>query len=58
MITAFDRDRIQLDLEQLRELIERKQWLWEMTTDTVKKAELASEIEAHQNMITQLKSLL
>lgn len=58
MITEFDHDRINLDLEQLRELIERKQVLWEMATNQEQKDELAAEMAAHADMITQLKAAL
>lgn len=54
----FDRQRIETDLAQLRELIERKQYLWETTTDPQKKEELALELAAHAEMIVTLKAYL
>lgn len=54
----FDRQRIETDLAQLRELIERKQYLWETTTDQQKKEELALELAAHAETIATLKAYL
>lgn len=57
-LTEFDRERIATDLAQLRELVERKQWLWETTSDADKREEIALELAAHADMITHLKSYL
>lgn len=58
MITEFDRDRIEQDLEQLAELIERKQVLWDMETDTERKDLLAAEMQVHAELMTTLKATL
>lgn len=57
-LTEFDRDRITTDLEQLTELVERKQWLWETTTDAAKKDQIAQELAAHAETIAHLKAYL
>lgn len=54
----FDRERILEDLEQLTELVERKQWLWEQATDPAYKDQIAAEMAQHTDRMTQLKALL
>ena len=49
----FDRTRIDRDLEQYRELIERKQFVWEQETDPDRKAELAAELASLSDLLTQ-----
>lgn len=58
MITEIDRIRIHDDLDQLRELVERKQYLWETDTRTDVRGELEVEIAAHQARIAALQQLL
>ena len=54
----FDRTRIDRDLEQLKELIERKEYVLANTTDTQRRAELANELDAHKALLTQTKALI
>ena len=53
-----DITRIERDIEQLTELIERKQWLWENTSDPERKAQLAEELQQHADLLTQTKAYL
>lgn len=57
-LDEFDRTRVQRDIEQLTELIERKQWLWENTSDPERKAMLAEELQQHADLLTQTKAYL
>lgn len=57
-LTEFDRIRIHDDLDQLQELVERKQYLWETDTRTDVRGELEVEIAAHQARIAALQQLL
>ncbi len=57
-ITEIDRIRIHSDLEQLRELVERKQYLWELDSSAGVRQELEAEIADHQAHITTLETLL
>lgn len=54
----FDRERIQEDLDQLAELVERKQWLWGQSTDPAYKDQLAAEMAAHAEQMQALQLLL
>lgn len=54
----FDRTRIERDVEQYRELIERKQYVWEQETNTERKAELAAELSALSDLLTQTLAYL
>lgn len=55
---AFDRVRIAHDIDQLNELIERKQWLWENESDPDRKAAIAEELEQHAALLKQTKAYL
>lgn len=57
-LDEFDRTRIQRDIEQLTELIERKLWLWENTSDPERKAQIAEELQQHADLLTQTKAYL
>lgn len=57
-LTEFDRVRLHDDMEQLNELVARKQALWEQSTDEAEKGELLAEIEQHQARIDQINTLL
>ena len=57
-LDEFDITRIQRDLEQLKELIERKQWLWENTSDPDRKAQIADELQQHADLLTQTQALI
>lgn len=54
----FDLVRIERDIEQYRELIERKQWAWENETDPTRKDELAQELSNLSDLLTQTKAYL
>ncbi|MBL7954409.1 MAG: hypothetical protein JNJ91_05180 [Flavobacteriales bacterium] len=54
----FDRTRIERDVEQYRELIERKQYVWEQETDPDRKAELAAELASLSDLLTQTLAYL
>ena len=54
----FDRVRIERDIEQYRELINRKQWAWEQTTDPTRKAQLAEELAQLADLLTQTQAFL
>ncbi|HQY04149.1 MAG: hypothetical protein IPO60_09840 [Flavobacteriales bacterium] len=57
-ITEIDRIRIHGDLEQLGELVSRKQALWQGTNDQAAKAELETEMAGHMELMNQLKAQL
>jgi hypothetical protein len=57
-LTEFDRIRIYDDLDQLQELVERKQYLWETDTRTDVRQELEVEIADHQARIAALQQQL
>lgn len=57
-LTEFDRIRIHDDLDQLQELVERKQYLWETDTRTDVREELEAEIAEHQARIVALQQQL
>lgn len=58
MLTEFDRIRIHDDLDQLQELVERKQYLWETDTRPEVRQELETEIAAHQARVADLQQQL
>lgn len=49
----FDRVRIDRDIEQYRELIERKQFVWEQETDPTSKVAIAQELNQLSDLLTQ-----
>lgn len=57
-MTEVDRIRIHDDLEQLQELLSRKQAIWQDETDPAKRDELLSEMEVHTNDLNTLKAQL
>lgn len=57
-LTEVDRIRIHDDLDQLNELVERKQYLWETDTRPEVRQELEVEITEHQARIAELQLLL
>lgn len=57
-LTETDRIRIHDDMDQLTELIERKQVLWEQTHDAAEKEQLMAEIEQHQLLLALTKAQL
>ncbi|MBS1942844.1 MAG: hypothetical protein JST38_18425 [Bacteroidetes bacterium] len=57
-LTEIDRIRIHDDLDQLQELVERKQYLWETDTRTDVRGELEAEIADHQARIAALQQQL
>jgi hypothetical protein len=57
-LTEIDRIRIHWDMEQLTELMQRKQWLWENTQDTAKRAQIMAELEQHQQDLDRAKAYL
>ncbi len=57
-LREFDRVRIQRDLDQYRELINRKQWAWEQETDATRKAQLAQELAQLSDLLTQTQAYL
>lgn len=57
-ITEIDRIRIHSDLEQLGEMMERKQAIWQGTNDQTAKAELETEMAGHLELMNQLKAQL
>lgn len=57
-LTEIDRIRIHDDMDQLTELITRKQVLWEQTHDAGEKEQLMAEIEQHQLLLDQAKAQL
>ncbi len=57
-LTEIDRIRIHDDLDQLQELVERKQYLWETDTRTDVRQELEVEIADHQARIAALQQQL
>ena len=54
----FDLVRIERDLAQYRELIDRKQYLWENETDEEKKEILAQELAQLSDLLTQTQAYL
>ena len=52
------RIRIHGDLEQLGQLVSRKQALWQGTNDQAAKAELETEMAGHMELMNQLKAQL
>ena len=57
-ITETDRIRIHSDLEQLGEMVQRKQAIWQGTNDQAAKAELETEMAGHLELMNQLKAQL
>lgn len=57
-LTAFDRDRIQLDIEQTTELLSRTEVLANNETDPTKKATLLSTAASLRAELTALEALL
>lgn len=56
--TEIDRIRIHSDLEQLGEMMERKQAIWQGTNDQAAKAVLEAEMAGHLELMNQLKAQL
>ncbi len=57
-ITEIDRIRMHDDMDQLNELVQRKQAVWHDELDPMRKATLLEEIELHATEINALKAQL